>query len=84
MQTTTYVSSARLRAVNGASFHKGTMSIVHPEYTRIVRRRGGSTEIITTGVRGRVVDLAVVLLETASTVEEACQCGIEDELDLCS
>jgi hypothetical protein len=52
------------RAVNGVSFHKGAMSIVHPDYTRIIRRRGGPEEIIETGVRGKVVDLAAVLLET--------------------
>jgi hypothetical protein len=51
-------------AVNGVSFHKGTISIVHPDYTRVIRRGGGPEEIIETGMRGKVVDLAVVLLET--------------------
>jgi len=52
------------RAVNGVRFYKGAMSIVHPDYTRVVRPRDGSGEIIETGMRGKVVDLAVVLLET--------------------
>ena len=52
-------------AVTGASFHKGTISVVHPDYTRVIRRRGGPSEIIETGLRGKVVDLAVLLLETS-------------------
>jgi len=49
--------------VNGVSFHKGATSIVHPDYARIIKPSNGSGEIIATGMRGKVVDLAVVLLE---------------------
>ena len=50
--------------VNGVSFHKAASSIVHPDYARIIRPQNGSGEIIAAGVRGKVVDLAVVLLES--------------------
>ena len=51
------------RIVNDVSFYKAAASIVHPDYARIVTPQNGSGEIIATGVRGKVVDLAVVLLE---------------------
>ena len=50
--------------LNGATFHRGVMSIVHPNYTRLVWPRDGASGILETGLWGRFVDLAIVILET--------------------